>query len=157
MNQRERNALDRHITGNYGEDQFPEDAGEMTDEQVEEERKAALEQLGTLEEFEIPKFSSIEEATHFLKQVTDKVQEMQNPPLDPLVSMDNRATVAENMLDNYHLLKTNLKTRQAIYHTLCSQQASELRRGAAWQLVEQAQAELDQQKYEILELMGVDS
>lgn len=32
MNQREKQALDRHITGNYGEDQF---VGELTDEQVE--------------------------------------------------------------------------------------------------------------------------
>lgn len=70
---------------------------------------------------------------------------------------DNRAVIAEHMLDNYHLLKTNLKTREAIYHTLCAQGASQLRRGAAMQLVEQAKAELNQQKWEILELMGVDS
>lgn len=77
--------------------------------------------------------------------------------LDPLVSMDNRAVVAENMLDTYHLLKTNLKTREAIHRALHDRGASQERTQTAYQQVVQAQAELDQCKYEILELMGVDS
>lgn len=82
------------------------------------------------------------------------------PPreLDPLTSMDDRASVAESMLDQYSLLRSNLKIREAIHRQLHDRQGSPSERTrAAYDLVVQAQAELDQVKYEILSLMGVDS
>lgn len=35
MNQRERNALDRHITGNWGEDSVPDEADEQYDPAID--------------------------------------------------------------------------------------------------------------------------
>jgi hypothetical protein len=58
MNQRERNALDRHITGNYGEDQFEQyDEPEPTEEQMQAEMAA-------------------EEEHYFFKPVEQKMDEL---------------------------------------------------------------------------------
>lgn len=46
MNQRDRDALDRHITGNFGEDQVP-DEDYPTDEQIEQIREADLSLIPT--------------------------------------------------------------------------------------------------------------
>lgn len=77
--------------------------------------------------------------------------------LDPLTSMDARAVTAENMLNQYCMLRVNLKTRESIHRLLWNRNAGGERTQAAYQQVVQAQAELDQCKYEILELMGVDA
>lgn len=77
--------------------------------------------------------------------------------LDPLTSMDDRASVAESMLEQYALLRSNLKIREAIHRQLHDRGAGPARTQTAYDAIVQAQAELDQCKYEIMELMGVDS
>lgn len=67
----------------------------------------------------------------------------------------NRA-LAEDLLNQYHLLRTKLAARQSIYHTICSRGGSVARQTETFKLVEEAQAELDQNKLEILGVMGVE-
>jgi len=109
---------------------------------------------GDLGEFSKKLVEQLEPSESIYLNMTDA----EKAQLDTLNNMDDRAVVAENMLDNYHLLKTNLSIRQAIVKTLMRSYGplSGVVQNAN-NLVTQAQAELDQCKYEILELMRVDS
>lgn len=78
--------------------------------------------------------------------------------LDPLNSMVDRATVAEDMLDQYHVAKVNFAIRESMYNRFVERyglthEQTEVARGQ----LKEAEVALDAVKYEILELMGVDS
>ena len=83
---------------------------------------------------------------------------MTDDELDPMSDDGNRAEIAERMLDDYHIARTNLAIREAIYNRAVQRRGvvhfvtiEMLRQKAA------AQSTLDGIKYEILTLMGVDS
>lgn len=78
--------------------------------------------------------------------------------VDPLNIMSDRAQVAEKMLEHYCVLRTNCRIQEAICKNLWEKHgpASGISLNAHARLKE-AREQLDAQKYEILELMGVDS
>lgn len=139
MNEREKRELDKHITGNYGEDQMSADdihfeeqmRADPTDEQLEEIRKMDL------------AVASLDDA---------------DAGLNPVSNMDDRAEVAEQMLEDYYLRRIQVTLREAIYNRAVTRLGMLNHVTINYRkLLAQEQSTLDEIKYNILELMGVDA
>lgn len=87
MNNREKEALDRHITGNYGEDQFPSDEElEMTEQQEKEVAEAEREMYAQRYE------GRVNELIEALKHVKTQIRESDSAFSDALISFEEHFT-----------------------------------------------------------------